>query len=192
MSPAGADQGVPPGPLVSADWLEGRLGDPSMRVLDVRGRHPSSALPHAKRAEYSAEPHPRSAVRGLGARLRRDRFRGARAGRLGRRVCGSRRRARHRRRRCRSSPTTTTTASSPPASHGRSGCMAPRRGSSTAAGATWCEEQSAGQPGAPRTGAGRVQRATAPATASDARRGRGGGTVGRDPRRCSTPAPLHR
>ena len=25
-----------------------------MRVLDVRGRHPSSALPHAKRAEYAA------------------------------------------------------------------------------------------------------------------------------------------
>ena len=43
---------VPQGPLVDADWLEGRLGDPRVRVLDVRGRHPSSPLPHAKRHEY--------------------------------------------------------------------------------------------------------------------------------------------
>jgi thiosulfate/3-mercaptopyruvate sulfurtransferase len=43
---------IPPGPLVDADWLEERLGDPRVRVLDVRGRHPSSPLPHAKRAEY--------------------------------------------------------------------------------------------------------------------------------------------
>lgn len=43
---------VPEGPLVSAEWLEPRLGDPHVKVLDVRGRHPSSSLPHAKRAEY--------------------------------------------------------------------------------------------------------------------------------------------
>jgi thiosulfate/3-mercaptopyruvate sulfurtransferase len=45
---------IPEGPLVSADWLEGHLEHPNVRVLDVRGRHPSSALPHAKLAEYSA------------------------------------------------------------------------------------------------------------------------------------------
>lgn len=43
---------LPAGPLVDADWLERRLGDTRVRVLDVRGRHPSSALPHAKSAEY--------------------------------------------------------------------------------------------------------------------------------------------
>jgi thiosulfate/3-mercaptopyruvate sulfurtransferase len=45
---------IPAGPLVDADWLEGHLDDPRVRVLDVRGRHPSSALPHAKLAEYTA------------------------------------------------------------------------------------------------------------------------------------------
>jgi thiosulfate/3-mercaptopyruvate sulfurtransferase len=45
---------IPDGPLVSADWLEHHLEHPRVRVLDVRGRHPSSALPHAKLAEYSA------------------------------------------------------------------------------------------------------------------------------------------
>jgi thiosulfate/3-mercaptopyruvate sulfurtransferase len=40
------------GPLVTADWLERHLEHPRLRVLDVRGRHPSSALPQAKRAEY--------------------------------------------------------------------------------------------------------------------------------------------
>src|ERR1700694_1302867 len=43
---------IPPGPLVSGEWLEANLGDPRVRVLDVRGRHPSSPLPHAKHAEY--------------------------------------------------------------------------------------------------------------------------------------------
>jgi thiosulfate/3-mercaptopyruvate sulfurtransferase len=43
---------TPEGPLVSAEWLETKLGDTRLRVLDVRGRHPSSSLPHAKRAEY--------------------------------------------------------------------------------------------------------------------------------------------
>jgi len=42
----------PTGPLISGEWLAGRLGDPGVCVLDVRGRHPSSSLPHAKRAEY--------------------------------------------------------------------------------------------------------------------------------------------
>ena len=45
---------IPAGPLVDANWLERHLGHPRVRVLDVRGRHPSSALPHAKRAEYDA------------------------------------------------------------------------------------------------------------------------------------------
>ena len=45
---------IPAGPLVSADWLERNLDAPRVRVLDVRGRHPSSALPHCKRAEYDA------------------------------------------------------------------------------------------------------------------------------------------
>ena len=44
---------IPDGPLVSGDSLERYLGDPRVRVLDVRGRHPSSALAHAKHAEYA-------------------------------------------------------------------------------------------------------------------------------------------
>ncbi len=52
MSPQDLVRDVPPGPLVDADWLEAQLGNACLRVLDVRGRHPSSALPHAKRAEY--------------------------------------------------------------------------------------------------------------------------------------------
>jgi thiosulfate/3-mercaptopyruvate sulfurtransferase len=43
---------VPEGPLVMGEWLERNLGNPRLRVLDVRGRHPSSSLPHAKHAEY--------------------------------------------------------------------------------------------------------------------------------------------
>lgn len=43
---------APAGPLVDGDWLEAHLEDPRLRVLDARGRHPSSALPHAKRDEY--------------------------------------------------------------------------------------------------------------------------------------------
>jgi len=49
---------IPEGPLVSADWLERHLDHAGVRVLDVRGRHPSSALPHAKLAEYSASHIP--------------------------------------------------------------------------------------------------------------------------------------
>ncbi|MGH2883986.1 MAG: sulfurtransferase [Solirubrobacteraceae bacterium] len=48
------DLQLPEGPLVTADWLERYVERPNVRVLDVRGRHPSSALPHAKTAEYSA------------------------------------------------------------------------------------------------------------------------------------------
>lgn len=42
------------GPLVTPDWLQDNLENPRLRLLDVRGRHPSSALPHAKHAEYTA------------------------------------------------------------------------------------------------------------------------------------------
>jgi thiosulfate/3-mercaptopyruvate sulfurtransferase len=44
---------LPPGPLVSGDWLAANLDQPRVRILDVRGRHPSSSLAHAKRVEYS-------------------------------------------------------------------------------------------------------------------------------------------
>jgi thiosulfate/3-mercaptopyruvate sulfurtransferase len=44
---------LPYGPLVTGDWLQENLEHPRVRVLDVRGRHPSSSLPHAKRAEYA-------------------------------------------------------------------------------------------------------------------------------------------
>ena len=53
MGPRPFEPSAPAGPLVGADWLQDNLGDPRVRVLDVRGRHPSSALPHAKRAEYA-------------------------------------------------------------------------------------------------------------------------------------------
>jgi len=43
---------VPDGPLVTGDWLQDHLDHPRVRVLDVRGRHPSSSRPHAKRREY--------------------------------------------------------------------------------------------------------------------------------------------
>jgi thiosulfate/3-mercaptopyruvate sulfurtransferase len=45
---------TPDGPLVGGAWLQASLDTASVRVLDVRGRHPSSQLPHAKRAEYAA------------------------------------------------------------------------------------------------------------------------------------------
>jgi thiosulfate/3-mercaptopyruvate sulfurtransferase len=44
----------PAGPLVTGEWLQQNLDHPGVRVLDVRGRHPSSALAHAKHAEYTA------------------------------------------------------------------------------------------------------------------------------------------
>ncbi|MEA2638014.1 MAG: thiosulfate/3-mercaptopyruvate sulfurtransferase [Chloroflexota bacterium] len=52
---------TPPGPLVSGDWLQANPDEQRVVVLDVRGRHPSSALAHAKRAEY-AEAHIPGAV----------------------------------------------------------------------------------------------------------------------------------
>ncbi len=47
---------TPPGPLVTGEWLQDNLARPRVRVLDVRGRHPSSSLPHAKSVDY-AEGH---------------------------------------------------------------------------------------------------------------------------------------
>jgi thiosulfate/3-mercaptopyruvate sulfurtransferase len=41
-----------PSLLVDAEWLSRHLADCAIRILDVRGRHPSSPLPHAKRTEY--------------------------------------------------------------------------------------------------------------------------------------------
>jgi thiosulfate/3-mercaptopyruvate sulfurtransferase len=52
MGPTSPELLLTDGPLVTADWLQENLDDPRVRVLDVRGRHPSSALPHAKHAEY--------------------------------------------------------------------------------------------------------------------------------------------
>jgi thiosulfate/3-mercaptopyruvate sulfurtransferase len=45
---------LPEGPLVTGDWLQDHLDHARVRVLDVRGRHGSSPLPHAKRAEHAA------------------------------------------------------------------------------------------------------------------------------------------
>jgi thiosulfate/3-mercaptopyruvate sulfurtransferase len=58
MSPKDLAADIPPGPLVDADWLEAQLGNRRVRVLDVRGRHASSTLPHAKHAEYAASHIP--------------------------------------------------------------------------------------------------------------------------------------
>jgi thiosulfate/3-mercaptopyruvate sulfurtransferase len=52
MPSTGSIGDVPASPLVDSEWLASKLGSPQLRVLDVRGRHPSSSLPHAKRAEY--------------------------------------------------------------------------------------------------------------------------------------------
>jgi thiosulfate/3-mercaptopyruvate sulfurtransferase len=54
MGPIPPDFQVPDGPLVTGDWLQANLDNPRVRVLDVRGRHPSSSLPHAKHTEYAA------------------------------------------------------------------------------------------------------------------------------------------
>jgi thiosulfate/3-mercaptopyruvate sulfurtransferase len=42
------------GPLVNSGWLASHLDTPNLRILDCRGRHPSSSLPHAKREEFAA------------------------------------------------------------------------------------------------------------------------------------------
>jgi thiosulfate/3-mercaptopyruvate sulfurtransferase len=52
MASTGSIDGVPTGPLAGTEWLANNLGRAALRVLDVRGRHPSSSSPHAKRAEY--------------------------------------------------------------------------------------------------------------------------------------------
>jgi thiosulfate/3-mercaptopyruvate sulfurtransferase len=49
---------MPDDPLVTGDWLQANLSHPRVCVLDVRGRHPSSPLPHAKRTEYAIEHIP--------------------------------------------------------------------------------------------------------------------------------------
>ncbi len=54
MAPTPPELQIPDGPLVTGEWLTANLGNPRVRVLDVRGRHPSSSLPHAKHAEYTA------------------------------------------------------------------------------------------------------------------------------------------
>jgi thiosulfate/3-mercaptopyruvate sulfurtransferase len=61
MTPTAQALTAPAGPLVSGEWLQGHLDRPGVRILDVRGRHPSSSLAHAKRAEY-AEGHLPGAV----------------------------------------------------------------------------------------------------------------------------------
>ena len=58
MSSTSRTDGVPVGPLVDSEWLTRHLGAPGLRILDCRGRHPSSALPHAKRAEFSVSHIP--------------------------------------------------------------------------------------------------------------------------------------
>lgn len=47
------DSEPPAGPLVSGAWLEANLDQQRVCVLDVRGRHPSSPLAHAKRVEHA-------------------------------------------------------------------------------------------------------------------------------------------
>lgn len=54
MGPTPPELHLPEGPLVTGEWLAANLDNPRVRALDVRGRHPSSSLPHAKRAEYMA------------------------------------------------------------------------------------------------------------------------------------------
>jgi thiosulfate/3-mercaptopyruvate sulfurtransferase len=54
MGPNPPELQMPDGPLVTGEWLAANLGNPRVRVLDVRGRHASSPLPHAKQAEYTA------------------------------------------------------------------------------------------------------------------------------------------
>jgi thiosulfate/3-mercaptopyruvate sulfurtransferase len=54
MGPRSPESEWPDGPLVTGGWLQDHLDHPHVRVLDVRGRHPSSPLPHAKRDEYAA------------------------------------------------------------------------------------------------------------------------------------------
>lgn len=61
MRPTPPQLQTPDGPLVGTDWLANHLDHPRVRVLDVRGRHPSSRLPHAKRAEFASAHIPGAA-----------------------------------------------------------------------------------------------------------------------------------
>jgi thiosulfate/3-mercaptopyruvate sulfurtransferase len=61
MTKQSAALDTPAGPLVGGEWLQANLDHPLVVVLDVRGRHPSSSLAHAKRAEY-AQSHIPGAV----------------------------------------------------------------------------------------------------------------------------------
>jgi thiosulfate/3-mercaptopyruvate sulfurtransferase len=61
MTPQSSEPQPTSGPLVDGEWLEANLDRPNVRILDVRGRHPSSPLAHAKSAEY-AEAHIPGAV----------------------------------------------------------------------------------------------------------------------------------
>ena len=54
MGPTSPELELPDGPLVTGDWLQDHLDHARVRVLDARGRHPSSSLPHAKRREHAA------------------------------------------------------------------------------------------------------------------------------------------
>ena len=60
MGPTGPSEQLlaPDGPLVTGEWLQANINHPRVRVLDVRGRHPSSAMPHAKQTEYDARHIP--------------------------------------------------------------------------------------------------------------------------------------
>ena len=58
MTSKGLDLDAVGGPLVSGEWLQANLDHPRVRVLDVRGRHPSSPLAHAKSEEYALEHVP--------------------------------------------------------------------------------------------------------------------------------------
>jgi thiosulfate/3-mercaptopyruvate sulfurtransferase len=53
MTPIAQALEAPPGPLVTGEWLQDKLDQQGVRVLDVRGRHPSSPLAHAKRTEFA-------------------------------------------------------------------------------------------------------------------------------------------
>src|ERR1700730_7387210 len=53
MTPTAQALEAPPGPLVNGEWLHNNLDQPGVRVLACRGRHPSAALAHAKRAEFA-------------------------------------------------------------------------------------------------------------------------------------------
>ena len=97
MGPTSPELEFPDGPLVTGDWLQDHLDRPGVRVLDVRGRHPSSPLPHAKRAEYLPGTF-RARCSSIGSTTSSTRRPGAGAARRRRRVRRASVRAGHRRR----------------------------------------------------------------------------------------------